>query len=215
MPLVLLIVVFCAYSILLAVYIARGTIWRVPFFSIYLLLFLIRLPFWIYAVNHQSGLGILPYFEPALIGSKLFMFTEAFSLATETLSVREQRCILGLVGCCAVMAVLLALGTHTGFYLAIRSYSNLALAMASLVGVGCFWLAPVRICTRLQAHCAILAVYFTNLAACGLLPAKSVQAWKAINTSYFAGSLICCGLWMAYGLSRRKVRTTSSTSLRR
>lgn len=204
-----------AYAILLLVCLRRGTIWRAPFFCVYILLFLIRLPIWVHAIQHPPGLGWLPYFEPAMIGAKLCMFSEAFGLATESLELRERRFILGLVSCCAVIAVLVTLGSHNGLYMAIRSYSNLALAMASLVGLGCFWLAPFRICPRLQGHCAILAAYFSNLAIGGLRPVYSGHDWHAINGAYFAGSLICCALWLNYGLTRRMVRTTSSMSVSR
>src|SRR6185369_18011361 len=88
-------VVFLAYAVLLGKLICTRNAAVFPFFSAYLALWLIRLPIWLYATLHP-GLGVMPYFEPFMIGLKLCMFVEGFAVIADDLPPLEAHWLIWL-----------------------------------------------------------------------------------------------------------------------
>lgn len=193
-------VAFLAYAALLAHLLRAGSFWRTPVFLIYLSAFLLALVAHMGALAHPPGLGALPYLEPSLIGLKALAWLEAFMLATERLAPIERKLMLSLLAAVAMIAAVITWGSQPDLYRAARNYANLALATGSVVAVGCFWIAPVKLAPAVRNHCLILAVYFVNLAVFGLVPPKTVTAWRMANLAYFSLSLACCAAWWRLGL---------------
>lgn len=193
-------IVFLAYSALLWRLVRSGAFWRVPCFCACLTVWLAYLCVWGWAVAHHPGLGGIPYVEPALIGVRLLAWLEAFAMATERLAPIERRLMLSLLSAVALIAAVITWGSQPDLYRAVRNYANLALATGSIVAVGCFWIAPIKLAPTVRNHCLILAVYFVNMAVAGLVPAKTVTAWRVANTTYFTVSLACCVAWWKSGV---------------
>src|SRR6185369_2152668 len=202
-------VVFLAYSVLLGKLIYTRNAAVFPFFSAYLALWLIRLPIWLYTTLHP-GLGVMPYFEPFMIGLKLCMFVEGFAFIVDYLPPREAHWLIGLGASFAVFVGMVTLGLHHSFYLAFRSHYHTTLASSAMIGFGCLWISPVDLPKEERRHATILTLYFVNLAIGGLTPARTALEWHGMNLPYFAGSLACALLWMSYGCTRRMALITNS-----
>lgn len=196
----MLVAVFLAYTALLIHFARCGAVWRVPAFCCYLVAFLLSLIAHTAALSHPPGLGLLPYLEPALIGLKMAAALEAFDVATEDLAPLERRLMMLLLTAVILIAGTIGYGSQPDLYRSIRTYSNLGLAIGSVVAGGCLWIAPVKLEPAVRNHCLTLTLYFINLAVCGLLPAQTGTAWKGINLGYFTVSLLCCGMWFCSGL---------------
>ncbi len=175
---------------------ASGSFWLCPFFSCYVAALCIYYPLW-----NPYWMPMQQFSEPILLALKVCAALEAYMLATESVSCAERKALLGTLLGIACAGMLVTFGFVNGAPLTvIRQYAHVALALASCFGVLAMWVYPPMIWPRVRNHGITLAVYFVNFAVTGFLPRITGADWLVTSSCFFAGSLICVGLWLWRGL---------------
>ncbi len=187
-------VVFLAFACLLVRLARSGSVCRFPAFTLSIVAWLLYLPAWAWVTTHQPGYGILPMLQPLLICARFLAWLEAWHLSTIELPPSERRWILGVLGIAVALGITYAWGLQATPYHAIRTYANLALAIAGIVTAAWVWCSEAAINREVRDHSLILTLYFAGHALANISTIAGMP-WQATSALYCYLSVACAVLW--------------------